>query len=746
MGRHFFAALLLALLPLTARALTLEEDLGRSEVRVYSQAYEIPVGRPVAEIGLAERLERLGYRRVKGKRPAAPGEYFWGNEAFWIYRRACRLRGEIQPAALVGVKLSGPKGVVQGPAALEGKSPAREMPWLEPEVIAESLAGDRAPRRPIDLDDLPELVWRPLLAIEDARFFEHGGVDYRSVARALLANILSGEVKQGGSTITQQLIKMRELTPKRTLGRKVSEAVRALAIESEYDKREILECYLNHVYYGHMDGVAIHGIGAAARAFFSKPARDLTLAEASLLAGIIQSPNRLAPDRHPKEALTRRNRVLDRMAELKWAPAAAVTTAKAQGLGLKPRTPQRAGANHFVHWLAEIAEKEAPIRVEAGRGVVFETTLDPLLQSFAEDAIADRLDALRKSSRRLAGADLSAALVALDARDGSVLAYVGGDPRAPRGGFDRARGARRQPGSTVKPLLLLEAFERCGQQGPVHAATRVLDAPLSISLPKGPWKPVNNKGDFRGTVDLHSALADSLNVPFVRLAQYCGFEAMAARLREAGLDLPRDTPPSFVLGAVETTPLSLAEAYSVFPGLGEGVAARPFLRLDRPGGANLERRRPARNRVVGAASAYLVWNLLRQAVETGTGRAGRIEGLTVAAKTGTSSSERDAWFAGVSGSVVTVVWVGLDGGQPLGLSGAEAAGPAWRDFMAKAARARFYAEPEPPRDVFEAWVDDDSGLLVREGKSGARPELFRRGVAPRRDRWWWFDEPADVIR
>jgi penicillin-binding protein 1B len=727
---------------------SLEQDFGRNEVRVLGGIFRLPVGRTVEEIALPERLERLGYRRVKGRRPAAPGEFFWGNESFWIYRQAHWREGEWRPAEPVGVKL-GPGGRVVGPDAEPGKPLPREMPYLEGEVLAESLDGDRAPRWPIRLDELPERVWRALLAIEDARFFDHPGVDYRGIARALLANLLSGKVAQGGSTLTQQLVKMRDLTPKRTLGRKVSEAIRAVALEAEYDKREILESYLNHVYYGHVGGLAVHGIGAASRAYLGKTPEQLSLEEAALLAGIIQSPNRLAPDRHPSEATARRNRVLERLAELKWASPAEVAAAKAKPLRLKlsPPTPPPGGT--FYNWVTQIAEREASERLEKGRGVIVETHLDPLLQVRAEQVVAGELERLRRSFKRLRSAPLSAALVALDGRTGAVLAYVGGRDR---GGFDRVRSARRQPGSTLKPLMLLEAFERCGERGAVFPATRVVDRAVEIELTepgerRRTWKPTNNDGKFRGLVTVRQALEQSLNVPFVRLARWCGFEATADRLRQLGIPVPTPTPPAFSLGAVEVAPLELARAYTAFVALGEVVEPWPLLRISKPEGWPLARFRPRTERVASSTSAWLARDLMRGAIEEGSARQAALEGVEAVGKTGTSSERRDAWFAGTADGVVAVVWLGLDTNEPLGLTGAEAAAPLWRKFMDKAARWRGSPPPTRPDGIVEAEIDTETGLRVDGFNfwSETKTELFRRGALPRRDHWFWFDDPEPVV-
>jgi len=737
-------ALVALLLAPAASANRLEAELGRSEVRVFSASYAPRPGRTVWQTALAERLERLDYRRVH-RRPERPGEYFWGHEIFWIYRRPFRRLGDDLPAVLFGLRLAAEGEIVGGVdadgAELDGDG--WESVRLEPEVLAESLAGDRVRRRRIDLESLPERVWRPVLAAEDHRFFDHAGVDGRSLARALLANVRAGRVTQGGSTITQQLIKNRDLTPKRTLGRKASEAVRALALEAEYDKEEILEAYLDQVYLGHRDGLAVHGLGTAARLYFSKPAAELELAEAALLAAMIQGPNRLSPERHPERVRERRDWVLSRMEELGWATAAEVRRAKSRPVALDPADPEPPPAIHFVGWVAGEAREEIPRRIERGRGFVAETGLDPWLQRLAEEAVAERLAELR---RRLGGAELAAALVALDARSGAVVAYVGGDPRDPPGGFDRARDARRQPGSTIKPLLLLEAFERCGDREPLHPASRIADQPLELTVPEGRWRPVNADRRFRGVVTVREALRESLNVPFVRIAHWCGFGATAARLRRAGIELPKEPPPAFALGAVETSPLELAAAYSAFAHLGERVRPRPVLRFERPGGWRLERFRRRDRRVSRPETAYLVRDLLADAARDGTARAAAFDGTEVAAKTGTTSERRDAWLAGTAGSLATVVWIGRDDGTPLGLTGTEAAAPLWRRFMERAVESRPPQTPERPDGIVVRHVDRRTGLLVRPSNRRSYPELFRRGALPRRDRFWRVDPAAPVVR
>lgn len=745
----FLLLVTLAFSPVVAEAPNrLERDQGRSETRVLSAPYRIRPGRTVADHRLTERLALRGYTRVH-RLPVEAGEYFYGDEVFWIYRREHRLGGVTYAPSLIGLALKPESGLILGlrdPAGKVLPIPAPKSPWLEPVLLSESLLGDRAGRILVDLDKLPERVWRPLLAMEDSRFFRHGGLDSRAIARAARANAREKGISQGGSTLTQQLIKNRDLTPKQTLGRKVSEAVRALMLEATYSKREILQAYLNQVYLGHVDGVAVHGYGAGAWAYFGKAAGDLTLSEASLLAAIVQGPNRLHPVRHPDRARSRRDLVLARLEQEGWAEEDAIAQALASGLGLRPMDVQAMGPGDFLSYAAAVARERTGMAFDDGRGVRIETSLDPLLQQEAEQAVAEGLRRLRKSHRQLRSGGLSAALVAVHAGTGEVLAYVGGDPAAGSDRFDRARNGRRQPGSAVKPFVLLEALEDCGDEAPLTLSTRVVDQPLTLELPSGPWRPVNNDREYKGIIDVRTAMAESRNVPLVRIARHCGMAAVAERFRKAGLVVPDPAPPSFVLGSVETTPLELARAYTAMATPGKTLDPLPVRRVERPGGRALADIRTRSRRVARPASAWLVRNTLRTAVESGTARSGSLGDVPVAAKTGSSSGLRDAWFAGTAGSVVTVVWVGRDGGEPLGVGGARGAGPIWQAFMEAAVAAYPGAEPEPPANIVERFVDRRTGLLVREKNLRGVREYYRRGALPPRDRFFRRDRPVQPVR
>ncbi len=724
----------------------LDEQLGRTEVRITSAPYPLVPGRTVGQAQLPQRLERLGYTRVK-HRPSQPGEYFWGRDTFWIYRQTHRAQGRSWDAALIGLRLGNDAIVVSGIDAKEQPLPldGRRGRWLEPEVLAESLDGDRAMREPIAIGELPDHVWQPLLALEDARFRDHIGVDSIAIARALLANVRKGGVSEGGSTITQQLVKNRDLTPKRTLDRKASEAARALAIEAEYSKDDILEAYLNIVYYGHVDGVAIHGIGAASRVYFDKPAHELTLAEAATLAAVVQGPNALSPIKHPDRAQERRDRALDRMIELGWVAATDAEAAKAQPVVTHRGEVRRFGSQHLRAHVASHVGEVAAERTERGLGFAAETTVDPLLQAHAEKLVADHLAALRKKNKRLRDGELQAALVAVDARSGAVLAHVGGDPEV-KDSFDRATRAQRQPGSTVKPFVALEAFERCGDGGkPLNPATRLADDALSVQLDGSTWNVDNYDGKNHGIVSARTAITRSYNRPVARMALHCGIDATSSRMARAGLPVPEDPPPSIALGSVELTPMQLAGAYVAFVDLGRAAEPYSVARIERPGGGKIERQRGADRLVSKPGSAFLVRQLLDDAVDRGTGRGADVRGLDVIGKTGTSSGGRDAWFAGAADNVVVVVWVGMDEGT-LGMTGGAAAAPIFRDFIALAAPAYPSLRVEQPFEVVVKSVNPENGLRVGAGRDGAVQEYFRRGAQPRKDEFWRRDPPELVIR
>jgi penicillin-binding protein 1B len=669
-------------------------------------------------------LDRLGYRRVRGNR-VRPGEYALGSRTWVIGRRLFRLGATLDSGGVAVVQVAY-DGWVWSVRDAGGE-------WLpsialEPEPLA-APSGSTADRIAVPLADVPAHLVDAVLAIEDQRFFDHGGLDVTRIAGAALANARAGRVVQGGSTLTQQLAKNLFLSPARTPIRKLREMAMAVVLEWRYDKEEILEAYLNEIYLGQDGGRAVHGVGRAAQLYFGKDVSRLDVPEAALLAGMIRGPNLYHPGRHPDVARDRRDVVLGRMHELDILSDDGLEHAQEAPLGVRQEAPRPQRAGYFVDYVtAQLTTALGGAAVRRGLTVI--TTVDAGLQELAERAVADGLARLEAWYPRVARGDepLQAALVAIDPQTGEILAMVGGrDYGASQ--FNRAVHARRQPGSAFKPIVAMAALSAAGGH---TLATRLNDAPLSLDTPQGVWRPVNYDGRFRGSVTLRDALERSLNVPFARIGLAVGPERIVDAARRLGIEGPLPAVPSLALGSSEVTPLELTRAFGVIAA--GGVRARTITTLlvtDR-GGEAVVRADAGHERVYDAAEAYLVTSALRGAVEHGTGRALRDMGYRgpVAAKSGTTNGFRDAWFVGYTPSLAVGVWVGFDDGRSIDLPGSRAALPVFARFLAAASSFREYQDAfvmPPGVEIVE--VDPETGLRAGPGCRG-EPEVFLWGTAP----------------
>jgi penicillin-binding protein 1B len=599
---------------------------------------------------------------------------------------------------------------------------------LEGEILTGGADQSGEEHRPVRLDDVPKVLVRAVLAAEDHRFLDHPGLDVRSLTRAAWANIRAGRIRQGGSTITQQLIKMRLLTPRRTLARKLQEAWLATLVEWRYSKRQILEAYLNEVYLGQRGGLAIRGVGAAARAYFAKEVHQLTVGEAALLAGMLCAPNTYSPAVNPERSRERRDAVLARMRELRMLDAGALAAAQREPV----RTLVEPGPGQAAPYFADHVRQELERRLDEralldARVTRVFTTLDPVLQRFAEDAVARGLDRLETHIARRTGsrAPLQAALVALDPRTGAIRALVGGrDYRTSQ--FNRAVHARRQPGSAFKPFVYLAALRARGGRPPLTVASRVDDAPVTLHVNRKPWTPRNDGGRYHGRVTVRRALEQSLNSATVRIAQAVSPALVMDTARSLGIAAPMAPVPALALGAFEVSPLELGYAYAAFANGGIRPAAATSIRsLARSDGRRVEPRGHDEDRsVISPAEAYVMTSLLAGAIRSGTGRPVLALGVPgeIAGKTGTTNDGRDAWFVGYSSRLLAVVWVGFDQDDAHGLAGAQAASPIWADFMKQALEAL----PAPPFAVPAGitvvdldpatgkWADASCPLVIRE--------------------------------
>lgn len=599
----------------------------------------------------------------------------------------------------------------------------RPVPWGanrrgQPAVAIGTVDGSPLEERiPVGLADIPNRLIQAVLAVEDQRFYQHHGIDIRRIGGALVANVRAGGIVQGGSTLTQQLAKNLFLSARRTPLRKVREAALAVVLEKRYDKSRILEAYLNEIYLGQDGGRAIHGVAAAARYYFGRDVRKLTLAESAQLAATINAPNRNAATRHPETATQRRDLVLQLMADQHRISQAAAD----QASHVDVNEGEHPGAAFDGRSFRDVALAAVGRNLPA-RGTLIYTTLDAALQRAAERALESGID-------RLHAPGVQGALVAIDPRNGDVLAMVGGRDYG-TSQFNRATAAVRQPGSAFKPIVALTALAREQDHPPAFTlASVVADAPLSVQTPKGSWEPVDFDGTYRGDVTLREALEQSLNIPFARIGMTVGPANIVATARRVGITSPLDPVPSLALGSSGVTLLELVRAYGVLAAGGNLSSTRLFLGQGRHGDSAKLVGNSTPSRVVDPAVAYLVTSALEGVIARGTGRALGTRGHdgAVAGKTGTSNHGRDAWFVAYSPTLVVGVWVGYDDSRDLHMTGATAALPIVSRFLSSATTDDDWSGFPVPDGVTVA----DAGSRGGEWDSGCGSrEYFLAGTEP----------------
>ena len=689
--------------------------------RVYARALDFYPGAALPVADLEMELRASGYH-ASGK-VSRPGQYRVSGNIVEIYRRPFHFHDGAEEASHFRVRISGGKI-----ATVSDVSAGRQLDLarLEPAEIASIYPLQKEDRTLVKLKDAPELLVTGLQAVEDRNFKHHPGVDLRGIARAALANLKAGKAVQGGSTLTQQLVKNYFLTHDRTIARKFNEAIMALLLEFHYDKSQILEAYINEVFLGQQGAYAVHGFGQASLFYFDQPLEHLAPQQIALLIGLVKGASYYNPRRHPDRARARRNQVLSAFAETGLLTEAQAGKAASSGLGITEKPRSRGTRYHaFVdlvrRQLAQVY-REQDLKTE---GLRIFTTLAPSVQEKAQRAVTDGLGQLE---RRGLSSSLQAAMVVADVATGEVRGLVG-DKDPNRAGFNRAIHARRQIGSVIKPLIYLLALEHSEDYS---LMTRIEDEPLTLKQADGTaWKPANYDGKSHGEVTLLDALTRSYNQATVRLGLNIGVNHLINRIAQLGVAAEVDAVPSVFLGAVELTPLEVTQIYQSLAAGGFSVPLRSVIAVQTTDGGELVRY-PLRMLPQPHREAIAVLNYaLTQVVERGTAKA--LPGLlgrstVIAGKTGTTNDRRDSWFVGYTRNHVAVAWVGEDDNSPARVTGSNAAMHLWAGLF-----RQLPFEPvdlRMPDGAYWLWVDRESGMLTGEHCEGAVQIPFVDGSEP----------------
>ena len=686
--------------------------------RVYARPLELYVGMPLRRQDFEQELQQLGYQSVS--RAGSPGQVARSGSEYRIHTRGFHFWDAVEQARNVRVRF-GEQGIV-GLEAAGGGAVVR----LEPAQIGSIYPAHNEDRILVRLQDVPPVLTRMLITMEDRSFYEHAGVSPQAIARAAWANLRAGRYVQGGSTLTQQLVKNYYLSPDRSLLRKLIEAMMALSLDLHYSKDEILEGYLNEIFLGQDGQRAIHGFGLASQYYFNQPIGDLQLHQLALLVALVRGPSYYDPWRHPERALERRDLVLATLQEQGGEDAAAVQRAMALPLGVGRRYESyRRGYPAYLDLVRRQLLHDYRQEDLNSEGLVIFTNLDPLVQQGVEQSLAaviERIEARHGDLKMLEGA-----LVISQPETGSVLAVVGGR-NVRYAGFNRALDALRPIGSLVKPAVYLAALD----SRRFTLASPLKDEPLTVDLPNGDrWEPRNFDRKSHGEVPLFVALAKSYNLATAWLGLDIGVERVANTLKSLGVERELFVVPSLLLGSANLSVFEVAQYYQTLASDGFYTPLKAIRAVTTGDGERLKQYPMKIDQRVDRNAVFLLQAAMQQTAEWGTGRVVRqflADGFRVAVKTGTSDGQRDSWFAGFSGDLLGVVWLGLDNNQTMPITGSSGAGQVWGDVF-----RRFSLQPlerVAGRGIEYAWIDEATGLRSAEHCEGAHYLPFIERSAP----------------
>jgi len=674
--------------------------------QVYAEPTELYVGQSFSADGMEQELRRLGYHRVA--EPRDPGSYRRkGTRIDFVSRRFAFWDGAQESQHLTVTA----RGDTIDSIASQGS----EVPIfrLDPLLIGSIFPIHGEDRVIITPDQVPPLLTAALKVAEDRKFDTHHGVNVMAILRAAWVNLRAGQIEQGGSTLTQQLVKSYFLDNRRTLGRKIEEACMAILLEIHFDKQDLLNAYMNEIYLGQDGRRAIHGFGLASQFYFGKPLSELQLHEVALLVAVVRGPSYYDPRCHPERVRARRDLVLKLMVEQHVIDAAAAKRAMARPLGTAG-AGKAAGGYYpaFLDLVRRTLRRDYREQDLTEAGLKIFSTLNPAVQQRAETVLSQELDRLEKTRKKPHPQPLEGVVVVTAPQNGEVIALVGGR-QVSFDGFNRALDAKRSIGSLVKPVIYLAAME----SGRFTPASIVEDAPVEVKLANGKtWQPRNYSQEFFGPVPLVRALAKSLNLATVRLGLDVGLPAVTKEFKTLGLDHEPPQLPSVLLGALDVSPLEVAQLYNSFANGGFNTPLRAVRAVVDAEGKPLKAFGLEVTPVATPQAVYQVNRMMVQVMERGTGagaRANLPSGLVVAGKSGTSSDYRDSWFAGFSGSHLAVVWTGYDDNSPTGLTGSSGSLSVWSKLMGSISTTSLDAPL--PDGMQETWVEFDTGLAAKPG-------------------------------
>ncbi len=690
--------------------------------RVYARPLELYVGAPIRPAQLQAELQALGYR--KAKHPEDAAQWSRKGDRFVLYGRDFQFWDGTEQGQRIRVAFDD-----NGVSALSrvGSRPLLDLIRLEPPLIGSIYPSHKEDRVLIRRDDIPDHLLHALLAIEDKHFFTHHGVSPMSILHAMAANVQAGRLIRGGSTLTQQLVKNFFLTPERSLKRKLNEALMAIILELRYTKDEILEAYANEVFLGQDGARAIHGFGLAAYYYFNRPLNELKIHESALLVGLLKGASYYNPRQHPERALERRNLVLQVVATHGFISEAELENARNRPLGVIARG-RKTSVSHpaFIDLVRRQLMTDYREEDLTSEGLRVFTTMDPWMQGVAEQGVTSGLIQLEKGKRVAKG--LEAALVLVSPQGGEIRALVGGR-NSQYAGFNRALNAVRPIGSLIKPMLYLLAL---AQPDKYTLVSMLEDRAVRVKGRNGKvWSPRNYDRKERGLVQLHTALAKSLNLATVRLGLSVGVDKLVALLADMGVSRDIKPFPSLFLGAAAMSPLDVAQIYQVLAAEGFKTPLRAIREVTDADGLALQRYGVEVEKVMRPAPVYLLNHNLVEVMREGTGRGITSylpAGFQVAGKTGTTDELRDSWFAGFTGDLLAVVWVGRDNNRPSGLTGSSGALKIWGRVMKKLRPMPLSLIP--PVDIDWHWVEASTGFVSDSDCPGVLAMPFIEGSQP----------------